>query len=175
MYRALILHLLLFILQSGKLGHSQEQRESKHTENDPQRTVLNVLPGELIRVIVEELQSHHVNMSYNMSQTAGVVISKSIGHEELSTIQNDRMVLDGLHQSRNVASTHSGNSHSRETYDQRSKQLLTEPQTESSKTVATGRSSSPTDLVDGKMGSDHSSSSVLLLNVTIQSFVPPET
>jgi hypothetical protein len=116
---ALILHLLLLILQSGKLGHGQEQGESQHTENDPQRTALNVLPGELFRIIVEELQLQHPYISYKMSQTASVVISKSIGHEELSTIQNDRMVLDGLHQSRNIASTHSSNSHSRETYNQK--------------------------------------------------------
>ena len=55
------------------------------------------------------------------------------------------------------------------------KKLLTKPQTESSKTVATRRKSSPTEPVDGKMGRDHSSLSVLLLNVTIQSFVFPET
>ena len=45
--------------------------------------------------------------------------------------------------------------------------MLTEPETESSETVATGGHGSPTDLVDGKMGRHHSSLSVLLLNVTI--------
>ena len=57
----------------------------------------------------------------------------------------------------------------------KAKKLLTKPQTESSKTVVTRRKSSPTELVDGKMGSDHSSLSVLLLNVTIQSFISLET
>ena len=55
-YISKCLFLLLFLLlQSGKLGKSEENGKTENAPNDPNRTVLNVLPGELIGVIVEVL------------------------------------------------------------------------------------------------------------------------
>ena len=61
----LILHLLFLILQSGKFSNSQEQREGKHTENNPKRTTLNILPSKFLRIIIEELV---IRMSHNNVQ-----------------------------------------------------------------------------------------------------------
>ena len=47
--------LLFLLLQSGKLGESEENGKTENTPNDPNRAVLDVLPGELIGVIVEVL------------------------------------------------------------------------------------------------------------------------
>ena len=49
--------LLFLLLQSGKLGKSEENGKTENTPDDPNRAVLNVLPGELIGVIVEVLKN----------------------------------------------------------------------------------------------------------------------
>ena len=49
-----------------------------------------------------------------MSQTADVVVTKSVRHEELSGIEEDGVVLHGLDESRNVAAAESSNTSSRE-------------------------------------------------------------
>ena len=114
--RALLtLHLLLLVLQSGKLRHRQEQRHSEHSEDDPQRAAGDVLPGQLLRVVVEELGVTNEESSNNVSQTASVVVAEGIGHEELSAVQDDGVVLDRLHERGDVASTESGNADSGET------------------------------------------------------------
>ena len=51
--------LLFLLLQSGKLGKSEENGKTENTPDDPNRTVLNVLPGELIGVIVEVLKMNN--------------------------------------------------------------------------------------------------------------------
>lgn len=50
-----------------------------------------------------------------MSQTASVVVAQSIGHEELAAVQDDRVVLDRLHERGNIASAKSSNTDSGET------------------------------------------------------------
>ena len=108
-----------------------------------------------------------------MSQTAHVVIAQSVGKEELAAVQNNGVVLDRLHESRNVATAQSSNTDGAETYAVivRSANSPTGPETETRETVATRRHGSPANLVDGKMGRNHSSSGILLLNVATQS--PP--
>lgn len=50
-----------------------------------------------------------------MTQTTNVMVTKSIGQQELSGIENDRMELDGFNKSRNIATTAGSNSSSSET------------------------------------------------------------
>lgn len=114
--RALLtLHLLLLVLQSGQLRHRQEQRHSEHSEDDPQRAAGDVLPGQLVRVVVEELAVSDNKNTHNVSQTASVVVAQSIGHEELAAVQDDGVVLDRLHERGDVASAESSNTDSGET------------------------------------------------------------
>ena len=110
-----VLLLLLLVLQSGELRHRQEQRHREHSEDDPQRAAGDVLPGQLLRVVVEELDVSNGENTNNVSQTASVVVAQSIRHEELATVQNDRVVLDRLHERRDVASAESSNADSGET------------------------------------------------------------
>ena len=110
-----VLLLLLLVLQSGQLRHRQEQRHSEHSEDDPQRAAGDVLPGQLVRVVVEELAVSDNENTHNVSQTASVVVAQSIRHEELAAVQNDRVVLDRLHEGRDVASAESSNTDSGET------------------------------------------------------------
>ena len=59
-YISKCLFLLLFLLlQSRKLGKSEENGKTENTPDDPNRAVLNVLPGELIGVIVEVLNMNN--------------------------------------------------------------------------------------------------------------------
>ena len=51
--------LLFLLLQSGKLGKSEENGKTENTPDDPNRAVLNVLPGELIGIIVEVLNMNN--------------------------------------------------------------------------------------------------------------------
>ena len=114
--RALLtLHLLLLVLQSGELRHRQEQRHREHSEDDPQRAAGDVLPGQLVRVVVEELAVSDNENMHNVSQTASVVVAQSIRHEELAAVQNDRVVLDRLHEGGDVAAAQSSNTDSGET------------------------------------------------------------
>ena len=96
------------------------------------------------------------------------MVAEGIGKEELASVQNSGVELDGLHEGRNVAAAESSNTDSTETYDIRmnSMKLSTHPQTKTGETMATGGHGSPANLVDGKMGRHHSSSSVLFLDVT---------
>lgn len=50
--------------------------------------------------------------------------------------------------------------------DYNKKRMHTHPKTQTGQTMATRRHGSPANLVDGKMGRNHSSTSVLLLDVT---------
>ena len=107
--------LLLLVLQSGQLRHRQEQRHSEHAEDDPQRTAGDVLPGQLLRVVVEELGVNNEENTNKVSQTARVVVAESIRHEELAAVQDDGVVLDRLHEGGDVASAESSNADGGET------------------------------------------------------------
>ena len=49
------LHLLLLVLQSRELSDSEEAGHKEHAEDDPQGAGADVLPSELVGVVVEEL------------------------------------------------------------------------------------------------------------------------
>ena len=51
----LFLLLLLLFLQSGELRNSQQAGKTEHTPDDPKGAVVDELPGELIRIIIEIL------------------------------------------------------------------------------------------------------------------------
>ena len=105
-----------------------------------------------------------------MSQTTHVMVAEGIGKEELASVQNSGVELDGLHEGRNVAAAESSNTDSAEAYEiiKCTMKLFTHPQTKTRETVATRGHGSPANLVDGKVRRHHSSSSVLLLNVAIR-------
>ena len=42
-----------------------------------------------------------------MSKTAEIVITEGITHEELTRVEDDRVVLDGFHESRDIAAAES--------------------------------------------------------------------
>ena len=102
-----------------------------------------------------------------MSQTTDVVIAESVGKEELAAVEHDGVVLDRLHESRDVATAESSNTDSAETYGMTVQSTIspTRPETQTGETVAAGGHGSPANLVDGKMGRNHSSSSILFFNV----------
>lgn len=168
------LRLFLLGLQRRELRHGKEAGHKEHTEDNPQRAGADVLPGQLVGVVVEELGRENGNIArYDVSQTAHVVVAQSVGKEELAAVQNNGVVLDRLHEGRDVAAAQSSNTDSAETYEviPNSIALPTSPETQTRETVATRRHGSPANLVDGKMGRNHSSSGILLLNVATQS--PP--
>ena len=172
----LLLHLLLLVLQSGQLRHGEEAGHEEHAEDDPQGAGADVLPGQLVGVVVEELGREATGGdAHNVSQTAHVMVAQSVGEEELAAVEHDRVELDGLHEGRNVAAAQSSNTDSAEAYDvsAHSTRLPTHPQTETRETVATRGHGRPANLVDGKMGRHHSSSSVLFLDVASRSVAAP--
>ena len=162
------LRLFLLGLQRRELRHGKEAGHKEHTEDNPQRAGADVLPGQLVGVVVEELGRENGNTArYDVSQTAHVVVAQSVGKEELAAVEHDGVVLDRLHESRNVATAQSSNTDGAETYAVivRSANSPTGPETETRETVATGGHGSPANLVDRKMGRHHSSSSILFFNV----------
>ena len=170
------LRLLLLILQSGQLRHGEDAGHEEHAEDDPQGAGADVLPGQLVGVVVEELGREATRGdAHNVSQTAHVMVAQSVGQEELAAVEHDGVELDGLHEGGNVAAAQSSNTDSAEAYDvsAHSTRLPTHPQTETRETVATRGHGRPANLVDGKMGRHHSSSSVLFLDVASRSVAAP--
>ena len=53
---------LLLILHSRELHESEEASKTEDTPNNPEGTALNELPGELIRIIIEELHNKTKNI-----------------------------------------------------------------------------------------------------------------
>ena len=99
------------------------------------------------------------------------MVAQGVGEEELAAVEHDGVELDGLHEGGNVAAAQSSNTDSAETYGVIANftALPTSPETQTRETVATRRHGSPANLVDRKMGRNHSSSGILLLDVATQS------
>lgn len=109
---------LLLVLEGGKLHDGEAQSDDEPTEDDSQRGGGDVLPGELIGEVVEVLEIRKpLHATYDVSHTADVVVTKSVRHEELARVEDERVVLDGLHDGRDVDTAQGSNTDSGESYD----------------------------------------------------------
>lgn len=74
-----------------------------------------MLPGEAVGEVLVVLDSKPLRHSYDVTKTTNVMVAKSVGEQELSGVQDDRVELDGFNHSRNAATTAGSDSGSSET------------------------------------------------------------
>lgn len=74
-----------------------------------------MIPGEFVGIVLVELDKKHCTNQYDVTQTANVMVTESVGQQELSGVEDQRVELDSLNQSGNAHSAAGSDSGSSET------------------------------------------------------------
>lgn len=74
-----------------------------------------MIPGEFVGIVLVELDKKHRTNQYDVTQTANVMVTESVGQQELSGVEDQRVELDSLNQSGNAHSAAGSDSGSSET------------------------------------------------------------
>lgn len=74
-----------------------------------------MIPSEFVGIVLVELDKKACTNEYDVTQTANVMVTESVGQQELSGVEDQRVELDSLNQSGNAHSAAGSDSGSSET------------------------------------------------------------